>query len=254
VETTSIVDLVDESRKIIGDVNEGFVGQRMDGLDLERLHEALDLGVVLGIASAPHRTDKTAAKQGVPIGQSGVLRTAIRVVDTTGRRLAALDCGLERGQRQADVDRAADRIADCPTRPGVENDRDVSEAFDDGDIRDVCDPDLVRPVNCQALGAIGMDRLVVVAVCRRHIAAPLARLQVMLAHQPPDLLVIDDHASMPQLGANAPPAIEFEFLADRRDRLDDCSVGLRGRFIVEGRAAIPISRHPSAMLRPGGRQ
>src|SRR5271170_4255964 len=48
---------------------------------------------------------------------SGVLRTAIRVVDTTGRRPAALDRGVERRERQADVDRAADRIANCPTRP-----------------------------------------------------------------------------------------------------------------------------------------
>jgi hypothetical protein len=39
------------------------------------------------------------------------LRAAIRVVDAAGRRLAALDRGVERGQRQADIDRAADRIA-----------------------------------------------------------------------------------------------------------------------------------------------
>jgi hypothetical protein len=55
-------------------------------------------------------------------------------MDAAGSRLAKLDRGFERGQRQADVDRAADRIADCPTRPGVENDRDVSEALDDSDI------------------------------------------------------------------------------------------------------------------------
>jgi hypothetical protein len=46
-------------------------------------------------------------------------------------------------------------------------------------------------------------------------------LKIVLAHQASDFLVIDDHASMPQLGANAPPAIEFEPVADRRDRLND---------------------------------
>ena len=73
METTSVVDLVDEPWKVLGDVGEGFVGHRIDRLDLESLHEAFGLGVVVGIASAPHRTDKTAAKQGFPIGLSGVL-------------------------------------------------------------------------------------------------------------------------------------------------------------------------------------
>src|SRR5277367_3435938 len=43
-----------------------------------------------------------------------------------------------------------------------------------------------------------------------------------------DLLVIDYHASMPQLGANASPAIEFELVADRRDRLDDRRIVMYG--------------------------
>jgi hypothetical protein len=49
----------------------------------------------------------------------------------------------------------------------------------------------------------------------------------VLAHQPPDLLVIDDHSSMPQLGAHASPAIEFELVADRAGRLDDRGVVVR---------------------------
>ena len=36
-----------------------------------------------------------------------------------------------------------------------------------------------------------------VAVGRRHIAAPSARLEIVLAHQSPDLPVIDDQAAMP---------------------------------------------------------
>jgi hypothetical protein len=31
----------------------------------------------------------------------------------------------------------------------------------------------------------------------------MAWLKIVLAQQPPDLFVIDDHAAMPQLGANA---------------------------------------------------
>jgi hypothetical protein len=150
---------------------------------------------------------------------------------------AALDRGVERGERQADVDRAADRIADGPTRPGVENDRDVSEAFDDGDVGYVRDPELVRSVDRQVFGPIGIDRLVMIAVGRGDISAAPAGLKVVLAHQPADLLVVDDQSSMPQLGAHASPAIGFELVADRGDRLDDRGVVMRGdRLVVEGRA------------------
>src|SRR6516164_9426052 len=240
METALVVDLVDEPWKVPGDVVEGFVGHRIDGFDLERLDEALGLGVVVGIAAAPHRTDKTAAKQGSPIGLSGVLRTAVGMVNAAGLRFSALDCGVERRERQADVDRAADRIADRPARPGVENDRNVSKAIDDGDVGNVGDPELVWPVDPQILGAVGINRLVMVAVGRGDIAPPPARLKVVLTHQPADLLVIDDHSSMAQLGANASPAVGFKLLADRRDRLNDGGVVLRGsRFAVEGRPGDP---------------
>src|SRR5208337_1477010 len=85
METASVVDFVDEPRKVLGDICEGFIGHRIDSFDLEGLHEALGFRVVVRVASAPHRTDKTAAKQGFPIGLSGILRTAIRVVDAASR-------------------------------------------------------------------------------------------------------------------------------------------------------------------------
>jgi hypothetical protein len=56
---------------------------------------------------------------------------------------------------------ACDGVADRSARPGVEDHRDIGEAFPDSDVRDVCDPELIRPVNRQVLGAIGVDRLVV---------------------------------------------------------------------------------------------
>ena len=104
------------------------------------------------------------------------------MVDTAGKRPAALDRGVERGERQADVDRAADCIANGPTRPGVENDRDVSETFDDSDIGYVRDPELVRSVDRQVFGPIGIDRLVMIAVGRGDISATPARLKVVFAH------------------------------------------------------------------------
>jgi hypothetical protein len=59
-----------------------------------------------------------------------------------------------------------------------------------------------------------------------------SRLKIVLAYQPPDLLVIDDHSSMPQLRSHASPAVEFELVADRGDRLDDRGIVMRdsGKF------------------------
>ena len=48
-------------------------------------------------------------------------------------------------------------------------------------------------------GSIGINRLIMIAVGRREVTASSAWLKIVLAHQPPDLLVIDDHASIPQL-------------------------------------------------------
>jgi hypothetical protein len=181
--------------------------------NLAQAHEALRLGVIVRIATPTHRADQTMAEQGFPITLSGVLRTAIAVMHATWRRLSPLDRSLKRGKRQADVDRAADCITDRPARPGVEDDRDIGEALVDGDIGYVRNPELVGSVNRQLSGSIGIDRLIMIAVGRRDVTAPPAWLKVVLAHQASDLLVIDDHATMPQLGANASPAIEFELVA-----------------------------------------
>ena len=68
----------------------------------------------------------------------------------------------------------------------------------------------------QVFGWIGKDRLIMVAVRRRDIAAATPGLKVVFAHQAADLLVIDDQPALPQRGADASPAIGFELVADRR--------------------------------------
>ena len=40
------------------DVVEGLIGHQVDGFDLQGLHEALGLGVVVRIAAPAHRTDQ----------------------------------------------------------------------------------------------------------------------------------------------------------------------------------------------------
>ena len=54
VESAGVVDLLDEAWKISCNVRERFVGHQIHGFDLECLHEALGLGVVVGIAAPAH--------------------------------------------------------------------------------------------------------------------------------------------------------------------------------------------------------
>src|SRR5580658_9635707 len=84
---------------------------------------------------AGHRADQAVTKQGFPIALRSVLRTAVRVMDATWWRLSSLDRDVKRGKREANVDRAADCIADHPSRPSVEDHRDIDKAIDDGDVR-----------------------------------------------------------------------------------------------------------------------
>ena len=112
VEPAGVVDLIDKAWKVGGDVFEGFVIHQIDGLDLKGLHEALGLGIVIGIATSAHGADEAMFGQQVAIGLGGVLRTAIRVVDAALRRLPYSDGRLQSRNGNARIDRAADRVAD----------------------------------------------------------------------------------------------------------------------------------------------
>ena len=80
------------------------------------------------------------------------------------------------------------------------------------------------PSDHEVLRQVGEDRLVMIAVGGGDEAPAALRLQAMLAHQPADLLGVDDDALMAQLGADPPIAIALELVADRRDPRDDRGV------------------------------
>ena len=138
-----------------------------------------------------------------------------------GRRPAVLDCGVQSGERQPDIDGSADGVADNATRPGVENHGDINEAHGDSDVSDVGDPELIGAVDDPVLGQITEDRMVVVAVRRRHISPTHAWLEIVFAHEALDLLVIDHEALLAKVGLHASPTVAFELVADRAYRLDD---------------------------------
>ena len=116
MEPAFVVDLLEELRKVFDNILEGFENHRMDRLDLQRLHEALRLGVVIRVASAAHRADQAMVGKELPVDLGGILRAAIGMMDAAWRRLSPIDGSLQRRDRQARIDRAADGVADDQAR------------------------------------------------------------------------------------------------------------------------------------------
>lgn len=139
-----IVDAVDKRGKRSDDVLEGFECHRIDRLDLERLHEALGFGVIVGISTPTHRADDAISREQLPITRSRVLRSAVRVMHETRRRSAARDGCFECGDRQACIDGSTDGIANDAAGTGIQDDRDLGEAACDRHVGQVRDPELVR--------------------------------------------------------------------------------------------------------------
>src|SRR2546430_12104722 len=93
-------------------VLESLVLHQVDLLDLECLHEAFSLGVVVWVATSTHRTVETVFGELGAIILGSVLRTAVGVMDAPCWRSARRDGGSKCGKRQTCINPLADRIAD----------------------------------------------------------------------------------------------------------------------------------------------
>lgn len=123
------------------------------------------------------------------------------------RRLSSGNCRLQGSDCQTRVDGPANGVAGDETRPGIKNDGDIDEARRQRHIGDVANPELVRAVQENISGQIRTDRPAVTTVRRCYEAAPHLRLQIVLAHQAPDLLMIDDRALLPQRSCDPAVAV-----------------------------------------------
>lgn len=90
MQSSGIVDLLDEDWQSTGDIREGFVTGEIDLLDLQGLHDAFGLGVI-GIPDAAHRAEQTCSIQGIAIELGCVLAAPVRVMNASRRRLPARD-------------------------------------------------------------------------------------------------------------------------------------------------------------------
>lgn len=121
---------------------------------------------------------------------------------------------------------------------------DIDKAGGDGDIGEVRHPELVGAVDLEASRDERVDRPVVVAVGGAGEAPSSPRVEVMLAHQPPDLLGIDHMAAVAELGGDAPVAVTLEDIGDRPDFGDDLCLGWLGARCIVGGAWQTHQRAP----------
>src|SRR6516164_2923495 len=171
-------------------------GVAIHGFDLECLHEALGLGVVIGIAAPAHGAGKTMLLQDGAIVFGGILRPSVGMMHATPWWIAGADGGLECSNSEPCIDRAADSVTYDPTGPSIEDRSQVHKAGLDRDVGDVGYPQLVRTIQFHVLRKIGEDRTIVIAIRRCDKTPALPWIQRMLAHEPADLLGVHDNAAM----------------------------------------------------------
>jgi hypothetical protein len=108
VEPSGIVDAVDELGKIFDDIGECLERHWIDALDLQRLHEAFCLGVVVRISSPTHGPFDAVIGEVVAVDLGSILGSSIGMMDATGWRLSSLDRDGKGSERQS-------RVARVPT-------------------------------------------------------------------------------------------------------------------------------------------
>ena len=73
MKSACVVNLLYEVGKVFGHLFECFIGPTIDRFDLQSLHGAFGLGIVIGIPAAADRADQTIASQCIPVDVSCVL-------------------------------------------------------------------------------------------------------------------------------------------------------------------------------------
>jgi len=140
VQALAIIHLLDERADGAAGVVGITVGPAVNLLVLERLHEALRLGVVVRIADAAHAGADAVSGEDFAVAAAGILHALIGVMDeTVGRRAARLKRHGERRDRQPRLQISLQRPADDAPAEGVEHHREISELLEQADVGDVGD-------------------------------------------------------------------------------------------------------------------
>ncbi len=110
-------------------------------------------------------------------------------------------------RRQARGEAAVQRPADYFAREGIQHQGQVDELLEEPDVGNVGHPKLVDCGQLHALGQVQVDFRLMVRLGGDGEGLGLDAEQVILAHQPQDPLMVDDHAAAVELGRDPPVTV-----------------------------------------------
>jgi hypothetical protein len=165
VTPASIIERFDVEEK----VSSGFVASAVHSmprpLALQRAEEAFHGGIVVPAANPVHTGLDIVLFEQLLVGVVGVLTALIRMVNETRTWLALTEGHLQRPQGQLSGHAIRHRPADNPARAQVQDAGQIEPAFQRGNVGDICQPLLVRPLGHEvSLQHVRSDRVRSVAL------------------------------------------------------------------------------------------
>ena len=128
MEPLAVVGLLDEASDAGAGIASIAIGAAVDLLLLERFHEALGLGVVVGIADPAHARLDIVIAQDLRVIAAGILHTPVRVMDeAAGDRPARRDRHIECRDRQLCPQMRLEHPAYDLAAEGIEHDGEIAE-------------------------------------------------------------------------------------------------------------------------------
>jgi hypothetical protein len=140
VESFVVRHLLDAWAAAAAGRGEILVLEQMDCLVLQRLEDALRLGMVRGVAGAAHADpDPMCLEQG-GVRVRGIVPPAIRVVHQPRPNRSRRQRHSQRSQRQLSFHLAIQRPAGAPATGGIQEHRQVHKFLRQAEVGHVCDP------------------------------------------------------------------------------------------------------------------
>ena len=124
----------------------------VDAFVLKRAEESLSPTVICCPTLAVHRDLNASLLQELKIIAVGKMRALVAVHDF---RLTAAKCPFKALEYEALLERAGQLIINHLPAVPVDDEKQIHKAFTHPEIGDVDSPDLIRPINCQAVKQVG---------------------------------------------------------------------------------------------------
>jgi hypothetical protein len=154
MQSDAIVVLLDERGNVRTQVVEISIGIGVDLFPLERLHDALTTGVVIGVGRPAHAREHVVRSQPGHVRVGGILDAAIGLMHPPRRRVPLCEGMFQRCDRQPGGQRAVQRPADDLAGLRIEHYRQIDELRAQANIGEVCDRELIHPGEGQAASQV----------------------------------------------------------------------------------------------------